>query len=266
MLNLTNFVIDRVLRGTMFSSDDGSILWSVTQLSDPTLSIGVDNIDVLDNVGARIAQLDRSKSATLTATNAIFDMDLAAAQFGTTKLIADVGAELQLPAMEVAEIKTGDTTYELAHIPVGTAGAEIQFIYMLNNDSSLATRYELGAVASATEFTIDAATKTITLPTGLADKTRLLIPYEYDSQNAVGVVSTANDYPVAGRFVMDVIGSDVCNQSVKYHAWVVFPNAKLSAAVDISFSPDGGHPLEIAANQDYCDPEKRLFYIFITNE
>ena len=62
---------------------------------------------------------------------------------------------------------------------------------------------------------------------------------------------------------MEVLGSDVCDPSKNYYAYIVFPNAKLSGDVDISFATDGKHPFTIQAMQEYCDDEKRLFSVML---
>ena len=52
----------------------------------------------------------------------------------------------------------------------------------------------------------------------------------------------------------------------KIHAYVVFPNAKLDANVDLSFTTDGNHPFKLIAQQSYCDSEKVLYKIVIPKE
>lgn len=260
--DINNFVIDRVIRGIMTSTADGSYLFSCNQLRDPSIGITADSVEVTDAIGSRIAQFDRAKSATLTATNALFDLNLASAQFGSKKNVASATNKIVTPAFEDITLTTGQTEVILKKIPTGTAGAEIKFIYELKGDDTLGIKYVLGATASATDFELDAATKTITLPTGLSGS-RIFVMYDYEAESAVEVVNTAKEFPAAGKFVMEVLGQDVCNPTIKYHAFIIFGNAKLNAAFDLGLNPDSGHPLEIAANQDYCDPEKRLFSIII---
>lgn len=262
-MDINNFVIDRIRRAVMKSSDDGSIMWSLSDISDPSLSVTTETTDVVDAIGTRIAQFDRGKEATFTGTSGLIDFGLLAAQSGREKNIADSGNLIRSPIFEEVTTTDSQSTVLLKAVPVGATGKEIPFIYAIKGDNNLQTQYKLGATASATDFTLDAASKTLTLPTGLAAGTRLFIPYDYMSDSAVEIVNTAIDYPTAGRFIMEVFGQDVCNPSKKYYAYVIFPNAKLAAAFDLSFASDGGHPFEIAANQDYCDPEKRLFSVII---
>ena len=90
--------------------------------------------------------------------------------------------------------------------------------------------------------------------------------YEYESEKATAVTANAVDFPKAGKFVLEVLGTDVCDSDTLIHAYVVFPNAKLDGNVDYTFATDGTHPFTIRAMQHYCDKEKKLFTIVIPEE
>lgn len=265
-MNLTNFVIERARRGTMFSTTTGEAMWSITQIEDPSLNVTSEQREAVDALGAKIMEFDRAKNAEFSGSNSMFDMNLAAAQFGREKEVASESNKLTIPKWEEVTLTEEMITAKkitLEEVPVGTAGAEIPFIYTLNGDGSLNTKYAIGAAASATQFALTAITKELTLPTGLVKGDRLWIPYDFAATEAVAVSNTAVDFPRAGRFVMEVLGSDVCDPTKKYYAYIEFPNAKLKADVELTFTTDGKHPFTIQAMQQYCDTEKRLFSIKI---
>ena len=263
-MDINNFVINRVRRATMFSTTTGEAMWNINQVEQPSLKVTTDKAQAVDAIGVKIMEFDRAKNAEFTAQNSLFDFGLAAAQFGRDKQVATSAAKLTVPKWQEVKLGASDLTeLTLDEIPVGTKGAEIPFIYALNGDGTLKARYSLGSVATANQFVLAAATKKITLPTGLTAGTKLWIPYEYDAESAVVVSNSAVDFPKAGKFVMEVLGSDVCDPSKNYYAYIVFPNAKLSGDVDISFTTDGKHPFTIQAMQEYCDDEKRLFSVMI---
>lgn len=253
--DLNNFIIDRVRRGTMFSSDTGEVLWSITQIKDASLSMTSESADVTDAIGSVIMKFDRSKSAEFSASNALFDTNLAAAQFGSGKQLASTDEKICVPAYEQKKVADGKIT--LAHTPAG----ELKYIYALNGDNSLGAKYELGESVSESTFTLDAESNTITVPTGVTGM--IAVFYEYESEGAVMLENNASDFPTAGKFVMEVMGKDTCNSGKDYYAYVVFPNAKLKPDMDLSFTTDGGHPFSMTMMQDYCDLEKRLFNIYI---
>ena len=256
--DINNFVIDRVIRGVALSQKDDSVLFSINQMQNVSLNCASESTDAVDALGTPIATFYRAKSAEFSAENAIFDMNLMATQLGTTKKVASSSAKITAPAMESFTYGTG--SYELKHTPK-TAPNEI---YVLNGDSTFGKKFVKGTSASATEFSI--TNKTLALPTGLNASDELFVMYDYETENAVEVVNSATEFPVGCKFVMEVLGADVCDQTTLIHAYVIFPNFKLSPDFDWSVATDGSHPFSGKAQQAYCDKEKKLFNIVIPSE
>ena len=256
--DLNNFVIDRIVRGVALSQKDSSVLFSINQIQNASLNCASESTDAVDAMGTPIATFYRAKSAEFSAENALFDMNLMATQLGTAKKVASSSAKLVVPAMESFTANGG--TYTLKHAPK-TAPTEI---YALNGDSTFGTKYTKATAASATAFAI--SDKDITLPTGLEAGTEMFVMYEYETENAVEVVNSATNFPVGCKFVMEVLGCDVCNQTDLVYAYVIFDNAKLSPDFDWSIATDGTHPFSMKAQQAYCNKEKKLFSIVIPGD
>lgn len=259
--DINNFVIDRVIRGLMLSTDDGSVMWSVNQITNPSLSVTTESTDAVDALGTPIMTFERSKSAEFSAENSVFDLGLAAAQFGNEKQIASSTAKIITPIFEEITV-TESASVSLKHAPTGS----IPFIYLLNGDGTTGKRFKNGSSANATDFVHASKATTITIPTGLTAGSKLFVVYDYESEAAVAVNNTAIDFPKAGRFIMEILGADVCNSTKLVHAYVIFPNAKLMGDVDLTFTTEGTHNFSIKAQQDYCDHEKKLFSIVVPDE
>ena len=257
--DLNNFVIDRIVRGVALSQKDDSVLFSINQIQNASLNCASESTDAVDAMGTPIATFYRAKSAEFSAENALFDMNLMATQLGTTKKVASSAAKIVVPAMESFTVTAG-LKYELKHTPKA-APTEI---YAINGDSTFGVKYVKATSASATAFAI--ADKTITLPTDVSVGTEMFVMYEYETENAVEVVNSAKNFPVGCKFVMEVLGCDVCDQTNLVYAYVIFNNAKLSPDFDWSIATDGTHPFSMKAQQDYCDKEKRLFSIIIPGD
>jgi hypothetical protein len=215
----------------------------------------------VDAMGTPIATFYRAKSAEFSAENALFDMNLMATQLGTSKKVASATTKIVAPAMESFTVEEGGK-YTLKHTPVA-APAEI---YAINGDSTFGTKFVKKTAAAADAFAYTDADKTITLPTDIAVGTEMFVMYEYETENAVEVVNSAKNFPVGCKFVMEVLGCDVCDQTNLVYAYVIFNNAKLSPDFDWSIATDGSHPFSMKAQQDYCDKEKRLFSIIIPGD
>ena len=266
--DINNFVIDRIIRGVALSQKDDSVLFSINQIQNASLNCASESTDAVDAMGTPIATFYRAKSAEFSAENALFDMNLMATQLGTEKKVADATSKIVVPAMESFTV-SADGTHELKHAPVG----EIKEIYALNNDSTFGTKYIKEDNASDEAFSI--AGKIITLPNlkkseddtaTLTAGTEMFVMYEYETDKAVEVVNSAKNFPVGCKFVMEVLGCDVCDQTNLVYAYVIFNNAKLSPDFDWSIATDGTHPFSMKAQQDYCDKEKRLFSIVIPSD
>ena len=242
------------MRGVALSQKDDSVLFSINQIQNASLNCASESADAVDALGTPIATFYRAKSAEFSAENALFDMSLMATQLGTKKKVASATAKITVPAMETFTVAEGGK-YELKHTPKVIPTE----IYALNGDSTFGTKYAKATAASATEFSI--ADKTISLPTGVTAGTDMFVMYEYETENAVEVVNSATEFPTGCKFVMEVLGCDVCDQTNLIYAYVIFNNFKLSPDFDWSVATDGAHPFSGKAQQDYCDKEKRLFSI-----
>ena len=251
--DLNNFVIDRIVRGVAISQDkdNPTVLFSINQIQNASLNCASESTDAVDAMGTPIATFYRAKSAEFSAENALFDMNLMATQLGTEKKVASANAKIVAPAME-SFIVEASKSYALKHAPK----ADPVEIYALNADSTFGVKYTLGTAAADGVFAIKDGV--LTLPTDVKVGTEMFVMYEYETENAVEVVNSAKNFPVGCKFVMEVLGCDVCDQTNLVYAYVIFNNAKLSPDFDWSIATDGTHPFSMKAQQDYCDKEKRL--------
>lgn len=262
---INNFVVDHVLRGIMVKKN-GEYMWSINQITNPSLNVTLsDTAQAVDALGTPIAEFDRGRSAEFSAENSLFDLSLYAAQLGREVEDATEKA-ITMPAFEEIEMVKDEegaliTTYTLKHTPK----EDITSMYLLNGDGTLGKAFKVSTEAVAADaFTYKDGV--ITLPTGLKEDDVLFVMYEYEGTTGAAVTANAIDFPKRGKFIMEVLGCDVCDQEELIHAFVEFPNAKLDGNVDYSFTTDGTHPFTIRAMQDYCNKEKVLFRVIIPDE
>lgn len=265
--DINNFVIERITRGTMLSSADMSLLWALNQIEEPSLSVTSDARDAVDAMGTPIMTFEQGKQAEFSAQNSLIDLGLLAAQSGGSKVAATGGAKITVPMFEEFTWTTG-TDITLAQVPVGTLAAEVPFIYKLNGDGTTGLKYTAAANAGAGVFKVVAATKLVSPPTNAVAGERVLVIYNYEADGsedlgAISVSNSAKNFPTAGKFIMEVLGADVCNISVKYKAYLIFPQAKLLSDYNLDFTTEGKHPFTIRAMQNYCDSEKKLFDLIV---
>ena len=272
--DLNNFVIDRVVRGIAVAQGDnddlgiaaGDVLFSINQITNPSLNCTSESTDAVDALGTPIATFYRSKAAEFSAENALFDMNLLATQSGATKKVATSAAKIEVPCFQTIDIKADTPSYTLSHTPKANT---IPKVYVLNGDGTLGAKVEIASTAADKKIAISGTAVTVVIgANGYTAGNQLFFMYDYEADGsnkngAVEVSNTATNFPVGCKFIMEILGADVCDQTNLIYAYLVFPNAKLSPDFDWSIATDSTHPFSMRAMQEYCDKEKRLFSIVI---
>ncbi len=251
--DLNNFVIDRVVRGIATDMKTGDVLFSINQITNPSLNCTSESADAVDALNVPIATFYRAKTAEFSAENALFDMNLLATQAGTKKKIASSEAKITTPCFQTIDV-TAATSYTLSHTPKKDTTPKI---YVLNGDGTLGEKVEISTTAADRKVAL--AGTALTLVVGdngyAADKEQLFVMYEYEADGstengAVEVANSATNFPVGCKFVMEILGADVCDQTNLVYAYLIFPNAKLSPDFDWSIATDSTHPFSMKAMQE----------------
>lgn len=261
-LNLSNFIVDRVISGVGYRSDD-SVLFKMDQCQNTSITCGSESTEIVDNVGSPIMTLYRSKTCEISGENAILDFNLTAVQMGSEKNVAAEDATIVVPAQEVFDMAAGDSTYELKHMPV----ADPRYVYALNKDSSLGQKY-----ANATNEDVEDGTPTFTYAdgvisvAGLEEATQMFVSYDYEATDAIEIVNSAKDFPKSCKLVLRVLGYNPCNKDNKLGAYIIFPSFEMSPDFDLSLNVGEAQSWSGKASQDYCSKDKRLMSIVVVDE
>lgn len=256
--NQNELILDRVRSLTAHDLSNGEMLFRLTSLEDPSLNCTAEGEEVTDAVGALITTLYRAKKATFSASNSLLSLDLAAAQFGTKKEVADDNNKIVVPTSETLTVEEGKIT--LSHTPVG----EIKYIYGLVNNG-IATRYvQSGIVEGVAEGTpvFSISENVITLPEGVTGK--IYVEYDYESTKANRIVNKTSEFPEACSMKIYAIFRDKCNENLVYAGTIIANKAKLNPeSVELALTSTGKHAFEFQMMRDYCDDEAELFSIII---
>ncbi len=256
--NLNNIIVDRVLRG-VFSDKNDNIIFALNQVQNLSLNSTSESQEVVDAFGVSIMELMRSKAIEASAENAIYDLGLLAAQYGTEKKAATAENKLTVPTMESFEVE--GTTYTLKHMPTSMPKA----IYKLNGDSTLGAKYEAPTNGKEGDFTY--ADGIITLPSDVKAGDEMFVMYEYETENAVEVVNSANEFAKMGKMTFECLVYDVCDPETKIFAYLILPRFQLSNDFDWSIGGDSQtHGFSGKAHVDYCSRDKKMVRVVIVDE
>lgn len=144
-------------------------------------------------------------------------MNLLATQAGTTKKVASSSAKIKTPCFQTIDVTTA-TSYTLSHTPkTGTTPK----VYVLNGDGTLGEKVVIDTTASARKIAIAGTAVTIVAgEAGYKEGEQLFFMYDYDADGtegngAVEVANSATNFPVGCKFIMEILGADVCDQTNK---------------------------------------------------
>ena len=92
----------------MFSTSTREALWSVSQISNFSISITTDSQDAVDATGTPIMTFYRAKQCEVTAENALWDLGLFAAQGGGDQALvaSDASNRFTVPIFDEIDITT----------------------------------------------------------------------------------------------------------------------------------------------------------------
>lgn len=264
MFNPNELVLEKIRSVEEYDPATFELTGRYTQIEDPSLQTSADATDVTDAMGTPIQTFYTAQKGNFSFTNSLFSLDLAASQFGTKKLVANDDNKIIMPVSEVITIGS-DHTAVLKYVPVGTAGAEVKYVKVINENNTFGTTYEVSAVAGDGKFVIDAATKTITLPEGVTG--RVFVNYEKETSTAVQVTKTTDGVPEVKTLLIHAIFHDPCNKNIVYAGVIRCPRAQIDpTSIDLSLKSDGKHPAAYVLNKEYCSETGKLFDILVSED
>lgn len=262
--NLNNIIVDRVLRG-IFSDKDDNIIFSLNQIQDLSMSQTSESQEILDALGVSIMELMRSKALEVSASNAIYDFGLLAAQYGTNKV--EVGTTMVVPMMQSIEVPAAEedaTTVvcTLDHIPTSAITA----VYELNGDSTLGNKYIPGTGVEAKTFMHVDGEQTITLPAS-AGGLDMFVMYEYETDKAIEIVNSADKFAQMGKMTFEILAYDVCDPETKLFGYLILDRFQLSNDFDWAIGGDSQtHEFSGRAHVNYCDKNKKMCRVVIVDD
>lgn len=266
--NPNELVLEKIRAVEEYDPSTNELTGRYTQIESPSLQTAATGTQVTDAMGAEIVTFYNAQTGTFSFSNSLFSLDLAASQFGTKKEIGTDDHEITKPVSETIDIGT-DGTVKLKYVPVGTTGAEVKYVKVINKNNTFGETYVLGTGAegedTANKFTLDAAKQTITLPEGVTG--RVFVRYDAKFADAVKVTKTTAGVPEVKSLLIHALFHDPCEPNTVYSGVISVPRAQINPeSVELSLSPDGKHAAEYRLQKAYCDESARLFDIIVSED
>ncbi len=189
---------------TAFDITTGNYLFTLDELQSGSIAQSQETTDITGKQGRKLNTLKRNKSVTISGANGLVSSGLVEKQTGGT---------FESKATEVlwTDYATVNASHKSAtqYKAVGTAGAEIEALYIKNSDGTLGAQLEQAATAAAGKFAYDPATKELTFHTDVAEGTEIVVYYKRKI-NADVLVNESDKYSGKAMLYIDAIGEDKC--------------------------------------------------------
>ena len=225
---LGDLIIDRI-QMAMAEKFDGTPLYVLTQLSDASIEISAESKDTTDKDGTLIKRFWRAKTGTFTATNAMLNLNVLAAQSGNEAQMASTETPILMP--KIITVKRGET------IDLGTgytSGARLT-VNALGTNGAMGKAYTQDATASATAFGLSGTR--LTAPTD-ANEEQYVVKFDRNVAEGVYILNSADKFPKTVKLTMKGLCVDPCEADTLRAVYIVLPSFQPSPETTIALGGD----------------------------
>lgn len=226
---MVDIVITSLETINAFDITTGNFLFTLDELQSASIAQGQEKVDITGKQGRKLSSMKRNKTMTISGSNGMLSFGLVEMQTGSKFESKEAEPVMWYDFLEV-QSNTATTKYKA----VGTAGAEIVELYVLETVGTIRTSLEQAAQAAEGKFAYDPATKVLTF-SGLANGTQIAVYYK--RKVAADVLSNKSDtYSGKCELYVDCIGEDKCANL--YRVQIHIPKADFNGEFSLDFGDD----------------------------
>lgn len=226
VMNVNDFTITSLDKITGYSLT-GDYLFTIDELSEATIANAEEKTDITGRGGRKLGSLKRNKTVTINGTNGLISGGLLEMQTGSD-FTSVAAASVKWADYLTVSADGATTTYKAT----GTAGAEIDAIYIQNADGTVGAKLVQDTAVAEGKFTYNPSTKKISFKAGdYADGTEI-VAYYYRKVAANVLENESDVYSRKCALFVDVTCEDKCNNV--YHGQFYIPKADFSGNFDVA--------------------------------
>lgn len=226
---MVDIVITSLETINAFDITTGNFLFTLDELQSASIAQGQEKVDITGKQGRKLSSMKRNKTMTISGSNGMLSFGLIEMQTGSKFESKDAEPVMWYDFLEVQN-NTAQTKYK----GIGTAGAEIVELYVLETIGTIRTSLEQASAAAEGKFAYDPDTKTLTF-SGIANGTQIAVYYK--RKVAADVLSNKSDvYSGKCELYVDCIGEDKCANL--YRVQIHIPKADFNGEFSLDFGDD----------------------------
>lgn len=244
-VNVNDITVTSLETITAFDIGDGSFKWVLDELQNATIANTQETTDVTGKQGRLLNTLKRNKGVTVSGNNGLLSCGLFETQVG--KSFENKLTTVMYPDYLTVTGNKATTTYKA----VGTAGNEIDRIYMRNSDGTLGETLTQGDTVAKGIFTYDPANKLISFNEGdIKDGAEIAVYYFRQIQANV-LENLSDQYSEKVALYVDAFAEDKCANVYRIQFYI--PKADFNGNFDIQMGDSQSvHAFEARALAGAC--------------
>ena len=204
----------------------GEYLWTLDEPQNATLSNTQEKIDITGKQGRKLNSLKRNKALKVAGTNGLLNLGMIATDTGT---VVSRDENVHYKWFEIVDI--ADDSAATTYTAVGTVGAEIDALYIVNTDGTRGAKLEQDATATEGKFAYTPATKKLSFVTDAYNGQKAVVYYTR-KVNAAVISNDSGKYSQKCTLYINALAEDKCNKI--YLVQFVIPVADFSGNFDIT--------------------------------
>ena len=230
-MNIMDLTITSLEVITAFDILTGNFKFALDELQSSTIANTQEKTDITGKQGRKLSSLKKNKAVTVSGTNGLVSAGLLEVQTGSSfenKLTTVMWTDYLTVSGNAAT-----TNYKA----VGTAGNEIESVYVKNSDGTLGKMLTQDAAVAEGKFTYDPASKALAFNSGeVADGSEIVV-YYFRQMQADVLENESDKYSGKCSLYIDAFAEDKCSNVYRVQFYI--PKADFS----------GEFSLEMGENQ-----------------
>jgi len=259
MVNVNDITITSLETISAFDIVTGAFKWVLDELQNATIANTQETTDITGKQGRLLNTLKRNKAVTVSGNNGLISGGLLSTQVG--KEFENKATSVMYPDYITVSGNSATTTYKAT----GTAGNEIEAVYVRNANGTLGKILTQDATAADDTFTYDATSKKLTFAEGkIADGTEIAVYYFRKIQADV-LENLSDNYSEKVALYIDAFAEDKCGNvyRVQFH----IPKADFNGNFDIQMGDSQSvHAFEARSLAGACGTSGALWTYTIFGE
>ena len=210
---------------TAFDIATGAYHFTLDELQNAKIANTQEKTDVTGKAGRKLNSLKRNKGVVISGTNGLVSGGLLEVQTGSEFKSVDE-APIQWTDYLTIASDAATTSYKA----VGTAGNEIESVYIKNANGTLGEVLTQAEAAAEGKFAYDPATKKITFVADAYEDGTEIVVYYTRNVKADVLENISDSYSEKCKLYIDAFGEDKCNNVYRIQFYI--PRADFSGNFD----------------------------------